>query len=244
MHPLSASDIVRIWERGQGKPYLERAMLLLSAIFPETERDELASLSVGQRDAFLLALREKTLGSQIQAYARCPQCSENLEITINIPDIQVMQPGDAKPPEYWWQEGDYQMRYRLLNSWDLATIRRIPDVVLARGQLLRLCVLEAQRQGVRVPPEDLPEEMVGVLTAQMEEQDPQADVRFNVSCPVCGSSWQTIFDIVSYLWTEVTVVAQRALMDVHELARAYGWHEMEILSMSAARRQLYLEMVG
>jgi hypothetical protein len=55
MHPLSASDIVRIWERGQGKPYLEQAMLLLSAIFPEMERDELADLSIGQRDAFLLS---------------------------------------------------------------------------------------------------------------------------------------------------------------------------------------------
>jgi hypothetical protein len=92
MHPLSASDIVRIWERGQGKPYLERAMLLLSAIFPETERDELAELSVGQRDAFLLALREKTLASQMQAYARCPQCSEHLEITINIQTFSLCNP--------------------------------------------------------------------------------------------------------------------------------------------------------
>jgi hypothetical protein len=69
-------------------------------------------------------------------------------------------------------------------------------------------------------------------------------VRFSVICPSCGCSWQTIFDIVSYLWTEVTVVAQRVLVDVHELARAYGWPETEILSMSAARRQFYLEMVG
>jgi hypothetical protein len=81
--------------------------------------------------------------------------------------------------------------------------------------------MEAQHQGVRVPPEDLPEEIVTALTAQMEEQDPQADVRFSVSCPVCGCSWQTIFDIVSYLWIEVTVVARRALLDVHELARLW-----------------------
>lgn len=147
MHPLSASDIVRIWERGQGKPYRERAMLLLSAIFPETERDELAELSVGQRDAFLLALREKTLGSQMQAYAQCPQCSEHLEITINIPDIQLMQPGDVMPPEYWWEGDDYQVRYRLPNSWDLAAIRGIPDVVLARNQLLRQCNWKPNMKG-------------------------------------------------------------------------------------------------
>jgi hypothetical protein len=180
----------------------------------------------------------------MQAYARCPQCSEHLEITVNIPDIQVMPPGDPRLPEYWWQEGDYQVRYRLPNSWDLAAIRRIPNVGLARSQLLNQCVLEAQCEGVGLQPKDLPEEIVMGLTAQMEEQDPQADVRFSVICPSCGCSWQTIFDIVSYLWTEVTVVAQRVLVDVHELARAYGWPETEILSMSAARRQFYLEMVG
>ena len=113
------------------------------------------------------------------------------------------------------------MRYRLPNSWDLTVIRGIPDVVLARNQLLRQCILEAQYEGVELAPEDLTEEIITALTAQMEEQDPQADVRFSVSCPICGCSWQTIFDIVSYLWTEVTVVAQRMLLDVHELARLW-----------------------
>ena len=37
--------------------------------------------------------------------------------------------------------------------------------------------------------------------------------------------------------------ARRLLLDVHQLASAYGWSEMEILSLSATRRNAYLEMV-
>ena len=36
----------------------------------------------------------------------------------------------------------------------------------------------------------------------------------------------------------------RLLRQVHTLAMAYGWREIDILSMSALRRQVYLEMLG
>jgi hypothetical protein len=34
------------------------------------------------------------------------------------------------------------------------------------------------------------------------------------------------------------------MRDVHQLASAYGWSEHDILTMSAGRRQLYLELVA
>jgi len=34
------------------------------------------------------------------------------------------------------------------------------------------------------------------------------------------------------------------LSDVHTLARAYGWRERDILTLSPTRRQFYLNMVG
>jgi len=38
-------------------------------------------------------------------------------------------------------------------------------------------------------------------------------------------------------------MVRRLLVEVHALASAYGWSEQEILSLSDARRRLYLEMV-
>ena len=46
------------------------------------------------------------------------------------------------------------------------------------------------------------------------------------------------------LWAELEAVARRLAMEVHTLASAYGWSESEILSLSDARRRLYLEMVS
>ncbi len=52
-----------------------------------------------------------------------------------------------------------------------------------------------------------------------------------------------MFDVVSFFWSEICVQAKRLLREVHTLARAYGWREADILNMSTARRQFYLEMV-
>ena len=51
-------------------------------------------------------------------------------------------------------------------------------------------------------------------------------------------------DIASFFWSEIHSWAQRALREVATLARAYGWREADILSMSARRRQAYLEMIS
>jgi len=46
------------------------------------------------------------------------------------------------------------------------------------------------------------------------------------------------------LFTELGAVARDLLGQVHALAFAYKWREADILQMSPARRQLYLQMVG
>jgi hypothetical protein len=72
--------------------------------------------------------------------------------------------------------------------------------------------------------------------------DPQAEMLLDLSCPTCGHAWQAVFEIVTFLWTEIRVRARRLLREVDALARAYGWAEGDILAMSEARRGLYLQM--
>ena len=64
-----------------------------------------------------------------------------------------------------------------------------------------------------------------------------------LACPACGHRWQSVFDIAAFLWREIDAWAQRTLRDVHALARGYGWHESDILALTATRRQIYLEMI-
>jgi hypothetical protein len=65
-----------------------------------------------------------------------------------------------------------------------------------------------------------------------------------LTCAACGHRWSALFDIVAFFWTELCVRAERLLVEVHTMARAYGWREADILAMSEARRHCYLEFLG
>jgi len=139
--------------------------------------------------------------------------------------------------------GEYELHFRLPDSLDLAAIASCSDVDTARRLLVSRCVLKAIQRGEEVAVEALPETVIAALAEQMAGCDPQAEVQIDFTCPSCGHHWLLMFDIVSFLWTEICVQAKRLMREVHTLAWAYGWREADILSLSAARRQMYMEMV-
>ena len=65
---------------------------------------------------------------------------------------------------------------------------------------------------------------------------------FGFECPACDHRWSTVFDIASYLWSEIHAWAKRLLRTVDTLARTYAWREADILALSPSRRQIYLEL--
>jgi hypothetical protein len=78
----------------------------------------------------------------------------------------------------------------------------------------------------------------------MEELDPAASINLSLGCEDCGHHWLADFNIGSLLWDEIDGCARALLVEVHNLARAYGWTEQEILALSPQRRAAYLDMVG
>ncbi len=259
MHGLSAQELLLIWEVGLRQHPVDRALTILALALPKAPRDELLALSVGQRDAHLLAVRERTFGEQLAGFAECSACQERLEFVFDVADMYLVlevENGtrgtqelvgtslwDATPQVYEVTIEGFALRFRLPNSLDLAQAVRCGDVSAARNLLVQRCVLQASRDDGAVAVEALPEMVLTTLAESMDQYDPQAEVQLNLSCPACGESWSVMFDIVSFFWTEICVQAKRLLREVYSLARAYGWREADILSMSAARRQLYLEMV-
>src|ERR1051325_559213 len=88
MKPLSAHDIVRIWEIGIAQSPVDRALTILSPAFPELTREEMLRLSLGQLNAHLFDVRERLLGPEMSCYSECPHCSEGLEFNISISAIR------------------------------------------------------------------------------------------------------------------------------------------------------------
>jgi hypothetical protein len=242
MRPLSAQQILRIWEIGQGQHPLDRALTMLSFACPDHRPEDLAALSIGQRDAALLDLRRLTLGAQLNGFAACPQCGEKLEFQVDAADLQLNDPNQPPAPDYGLTLDAFELRFRLPNSWDLAAIVGT-DRAIADTQLLQRCLLQANQNGVPVPYAELPVAVMNQLAEQVVERDPQAELLLNLSCPACQHEWPALFDILAFFWAELAVQAQRLLREVHTLARMYGWREADILGMSAVRRQQYLDMV-
>jgi len=228
MQAIEASRLVGAWEQGHAQHPLHRALTLLRVAAPEQSLDALASLEIGERDRRLLELRQRLFGSRFDAVAACPRCAEKLELGFSAAEL----PARAEPPR--WIEvdaGGRAFRIRMPTTADLVEVAAELPERRARA-LLERCAGEA----VSGPESE-------AIQSRMAEADPLSRVELALECPACGHRWTGVFDIASFLWTELGDHVMRLLRDTHALARAYGWSEADILAMSARRRQVYLDLV-
>jgi cytochrome c553 len=241
MRALSASELLDVWEQGQGERPAQRALVLLAAACDQSI-DALARLPVGERDARLLQLRQSAFGSRITSVATCAECGERLELSFDASDLSVA--GEQPEAELSLDIDGYQIRFRLPNSLDLMAAANLKGMGAARTLLLEQCIRSAGRRGDEISTTQLPESVVEQISARMNEADPQADIQLALKCPVCSNEWHAAFDIESFFWTEIDAWAARILGEVHMLASAYGWSEQDILRLSAWRRECYLNLVN
>ena len=243
MRALTIAEILNIWESGAASPPVERALLLLSAACDDLTHEQLARLSVGERDARLLTLREQIFGRQLDGLANCPACGERAAFQFTGADVQIA-PDDRQTENLTVTHGDFQVIFRLPNSSDLAELSSQASVAANRLELVAGCLLSVRHLGEAISVGQLPEEVIVAIAERMSKADPQADIQLALTCPRCGHNWIALFDIAEFFWMELSALARRLLREVHTLASAYNWHEAEILALSPVRRQAYLEMVG
>jgi uncharacterized protein YbaR (Trm112 family) len=244
MHALSTASLLDVWEDGLSRAPAQRAVELLAAAYPESSQETYAQLSIGDRDARLLALREELWGPRMLAVVACPACRERLEFALNTRELRSGHlPEQAGSTSF--ELAGYAVSFRVPNSRDFIAAANIADSPeLCRMHILEDCLVSARQGDTRVSADQLPPEVITALMESMASADPLADIQLALTCASCGKSWSAAFDIVSYLWTEIEVWAWRILADVHTLARAYAWRERDILNLSPVRRQFYLERVG
>lgn len=223
---------------------LQKTLNLLSLACPKMDADSMAKLSIGERDARLLLLREWMFGSRLTNMADCPQCSERIEWETNIKEIRLQSlQQNQSSQEFSLEINEFSVRFRLPNSMDISTVIANSAGQPDPAKLLGCCILDTRCNGKACEIDDLPDKVVQALSRRMEEEDPQADISMVLNCPNCSHKWAARFDIASYLWIEINQWAVRILQDVHKLARTYHWSEQDILNMNPVRRQLYLGMV-
>lgn len=242
MMAVSLAQLLAAWERGLTQAPARRALTLLNADGDGGTFDALARLSIGERDKRLLCLREQMFGPRLKAIAQCPACGESLEVDFNVADVRV-EPTEPAPGPFTLEHEEYVVAFRLPASLDLASLDENAATVENRRRLVELCILSAFCGGSVISADELPDETVAAIAAQMAKADPQAEVVITMQCPACPHQWSAPLDIGAFFWAELNAWATRMLREVHLLAAAYGWREPDILALSPRRRQLYLEML-
>jgi hypothetical protein len=237
--PLGPADLLGAWEDGRGEAMAARALTMLGRALPASDRGALADLPIGQRDALLLQLRALSFGPTAECLSRCPACDATIEFPVSIPDL-VVQDATAAEGSVDWR--GIRLRIRPATTRDQLSLTGMTDAAAMAGALLQRCA--ARSDAPAAESRDVPGDAADAVAAEMARLDPGADLRFTLTCPECGVTWSSIFDVVSFLWREIDAAARRLLADVHTLASAYGWSEGDILALSPARRRVYLQLAG
>lgn len=245
MKALTAEELLYVWEQGLNQPLLQRVLILLVTAFPEIQPDSLVDLSIGQRDKRLLHLRESLFGQHLFNTAVCPQCDQRMEWESCIADFVDQTTENSTTVNKFDLNADgYSLQFRLPNSLDIAAVVNSGNNEKAQQNLLSRCLLKIDHDGKSCEPGQLPDSIIQQVIEQIEILDPHADIRIKLNCSECAHSWDVLFDIDSFLWTEINDWAEKMLQTVHKLAAAYGWSESDILKLSPVRRQLYIGMLG
>lgn len=256
MRSLTAIELLDAWAQGYAQPPPRRALLLLSPACPEFEPETLARLTIGQRDGLLLALYEQTFGPLIAGVVACPECGADMELAFDVADVRTGGPAPAEgpPPPHTLAVDGHEVVFRIPDSTDLLAVTR--NGALTREALLARCLVsvtavdppdlapEAEAQTAMPLSVALQAAIAEAVDAALEVVDPQAEIELSLVCEACSHQWQALFDIVTFFWSALTTWAHHTLRQVHVLATAYGWREVDILALPAWRRQYYLEMAG
>ena len=231
MSKLTPDGLLALWERGAQRHPLDRALLLLACARPGEALQDLAEVSIGQRDQTLIAWRCELFGRSMPGYTDCPTCrtrftfamdsstflGETSDAPIEVDGLQVRRPSSRDLAEAMKEIDPEQAIYRLAQRCCENAAGELP--LLSKSQLAK-------------------------IESAMTEADAAADIVLDLSCDHCGHAWQNAFDISAFLWQEIETYASRLLDDIHTLASAYGWSERDVLALSSTRRATYIGKVS
>jgi hypothetical protein len=234
---LGAEHLV-VWDKVTAAPPHGRAVGLAYGFGGASSPHAAATWAIGERDAYLLAVHRAAFGDQLDLLAPCPACSEAAAFEVSI-DLLLSQAGRT----------DWPLRIRHQDSTLICRRPAAADVAAAwaaagsleeaRRRLCEACLDVHVADGDRL--ENLDENVIAAVSTAMADADPLADIRFTLTCPACALAWDALFDPPQILWRAFDAWAHTALIDVTQLARAYGWSEHEILAMHPSRRRFYLD---
>lgn len=249
LRALADSDQPFVLDMREVLPPATRATALLARCL-EGGEEAAHALTIGDREALLLHLRRLTFGEAMECVLRCPEasCGKPMEFSLRIDDLLIPpypEPSRSHSLQIEAGSSEYGIVFRIPTAADLDAAAAFAAENAERGalELLRRCVLHADRDGTECDVTVLPSCAREAVAEAMARHDPQAELELDLSCPACQNAFSVVFDAAAFLLQEIDDAATGLLRQVHLLASHYGWSESEILRIPAGRRARYIELV-
>jgi hypothetical protein len=226
---LTDAELLAAWDLGSARGPIDRALLLLWAA--GEREDDLAAISLAERDRRLLRLRAAGFGDRMDCLAACPTCGTGVELTTSAEALAAALP-ESKAREF--RVGVHRIDLRPLDSRDLAAVAGCADRAEAETMLFE--------RSLASPLPDLGPAERRRLDEAVAAQAEAAELALAMDCPDCGNAWTEVLDVARFVWEEFEAAALRLMADVAELARAFHWSEAEVLALGPRRRRAYLAL--
>jgi hypothetical protein len=210
-------------------------------------RELIRHLTVGDRVALMLHLRRLTFGDKIQCTIVCPACKEAM--SLDTPASNLIQPPILQPKSEYIVNTDnnFVLTLRPITGADQESLFEKKDDDLDDLQshnqtemLIRSCITSSDPP----LPDNLTDDFLGMASSKLEELDPQANLIFDICCPVCQHSFQASFNTEDYIFQEIYANHKQLEREVHWLAFNYHWSEDSILSLPIKKRKRYVELIN
>jgi hypothetical protein len=208
--------------------------VLLHAVGAVEDLSDALDLPLGVAAAAAAALYAATFSGAVQTVLACSTCGALLDLTV--PLAAAAEPPDRDSATV--HVASRTVVVRAPTTRDLLVAAAAADPCAA---LLGCCVSESD--GSAVDAADLPADLRGAVDAVAEELSGPASLLVSATCPECADTVRGSVDVVGLLWERIHLAAPSVLVEVAELAAAFGWREPDVLALSPLRRQAYLDLV-
>ena len=223
-------------------PYMNvLALLERVASFEEGEvATLLRRLSIGDRVALMLHLRQLELGDKLDCTVSCSSCLKAMSVVLSVAKLLNMT-HPAPSASYGMEAGGFCLEIRPFTAQDqdlILKVKKEDDDVLQI--MAKSCILNSD-----VPlPEKLSTEVIEALGQRLEQIDPLSDIVLDLSCFECGDKFQISFNVEDFILQELGISHGDIESEVHWLALHYHWSENEILSLPMQRRRKYISLIN
>jgi T4 bacteriophage base plate protein len=245
MRTLNTPEVLDIWQTGYGRSVTENSLRLIGLSCDAENIEEMAHLSLGERDNRLMQLRRWFFGNTLNNIAVCPSCSQKVEWVSTVDEIGFHEAAHGDTYQSFEFRGEkLYVKFRLPTSKDIFQDNFFRNERSDVEKILLSCIVELRQDDQPLETAKLPKSVFQELAREIEKHDPLSDISIQLNCPQCRYSWEASFDISDYLWKEIDHWAKQLLEEVYILALHFGWSEYDILAMHPNRRQFYLNKLS